>query len=50
MLLAPSGYGIGCNNFLFAYVTRSGRASEDDGFAINAANARAIASLQEVGQ
>lgn len=50
MLLAPTGAGISCTSFLFAYITRTGRASEDEGFALSAANGRAIAALREVGQ
>lgn len=47
LLLQPAASGIGCNTYLFAYITRNGRASEDDGFALSASNARAIAALKE---
>jgi hypothetical protein len=47
LLLQPAASGIGCNTYLFAYITRNGRASEDDGFALSAGNARAIAALKE---
>lgn len=47
MLLAPQENGISRTAYLFAYLTRTGRTSEDDGFAINTGNAQAIAALRE---
>lgn len=46
LLLEPAESGLARNNYLFAYITRNGRASEDDGFALSAANAHAIAALK----
>lgn len=50
MLLQPAENGLSRTSYLFAYLTRTGRPSEDDGFAINAGNARAIAAMQELLQ
>lgn len=48
LLLQPADSGLSRTSYLFAYLTRTGRASEDDGFALSANNTRAIAALQEV--
>lgn len=47
LLLQSAEHGIACNSYLFAYLTRSGKPSENDGFALSCANAKAIAALQE---
>lgn len=47
LLLQPAESGLSRNSYLFAYITRNGRASEDDGFALSANNAQAIAALRE---
>lgn len=48
LLLQPADSGLSRTSYLFAYLTRTGRASADDGFALSANNTRAIAALQEV--
>ena len=47
VLLESSGFGIACTSLVFRYVTRTGRASWDEGFALSAQNAQAIAALRE---
>jgi hypothetical protein len=47
MLLAPQENGISRTSYLFAYITRTGKCSDDDGFAINAVNGTAIGALRE---
>ena len=47
LLLQPADNGISRTSYLFAYIARNGRASEDDGFALSASNAVAIAALKE---
>lgn len=46
MLLQPADSGLARSNYLFAYITRTGRASDDDGFALSVSNAGAIAALR----
>ena len=44
----PGESGLGCNSFMFAYVSaRTGREKADDGFWLSAENARAIATMRE---
>jgi hypothetical protein len=47
LLLQPADNGISRTSYLFAYITRTGKASEDDGFALAANNAQTIAALRE---
>ena len=48
MLLEPNAQGISNTSWLFSYMTRNGKTSADEGFAISVANDRAIAAMVEV--
>lgn len=50
MLLAPSENGLSRTSYLFSYLTRTGKTSQDEGFAISADNARAIAAMRRVDE
>jgi hypothetical protein len=50
MLLAASESGLSRAAYLFAYVTRSGKPSVDEGFAISANNDTAIAAMREANE
>lgn len=50
MLLEPNSNGLSRTSYLFAYMNKSARRPSDEGFAINAHNAKAIAALREVGE
>jgi hypothetical protein len=48
-LLEPNGNGLSRTSYLFEYLSkRKGRQDDDDGFALLASNAIAIAAMQEV--
>lgn len=50
MLLQPQENGISRTSYLFAYMTKNRRPSEDEGFAIKAENALAIAAMRPAGE
>jgi hypothetical protein len=47
LLLQPTESGLSRTSYLFAYITRNGKASEGDGFALSTNNAQTIAALRE---
>jgi hypothetical protein len=50
MLLDAAESGLSRTAYLFAYVTRTGKPSVDDGFAISANNDIAIAAMREANE
>ena len=50
MLLQPAENGISRTSYLFAYITRTGKLNRDEGFALSAANAKAIAAMRPADQ